>query len=298
MMRALLLVAGLLSAGAIPLGASAGETGESSFRSKALGAELAYSYYLPDGYADGRRYPVIYLLHGYGGTHRDWLKAGAMAATADRLIAHGGLRPSVVIMPAAGNRWYVNTPELGPAGMMADAIGRDLVAHVDATFRTLASRDGRALAGLSMGGYGALRLALAQPGDFAAAASLSGALFAGDESSPFANPLFASKLQRRLFGNAWGDPFDVERYRATNVFAMARNFASAGAAEPPALLITSGDDDDFGLHRGAMAAYVGLKAAGVPAELRITDGRHSWKVWRRELGGALRFVSRHLQGPR
>lgn len=284
--------------------AATGSVGEGSFFSASLQAPLEFSYYLPPGFDTGHVYPTLYLLHGYGGTHRDWLRAGQLAATADRLIAHGGLKPLIVIMPAAGNSWYVNTPELGPAGMLADALSEDLVAHVDARWPTIATRAGRALAGLSMGGYGAVRLALAAPQRFVAAASLSGALFSGDAHSPFFNPVFESRVQRRLFGNAFGTPFDIDRYHAANVFASLAPHAttpgsgSATTSIPPAIYLTAGDDDSFGLYRGAMATYVALREAGVPTELRISDGKHSWKLWRRELGPALRFVSSRLAAAR
>ena len=151
-------------------GATAGEVRRGlSAPSAALGRAIPYTLYLPDGYgASGRRYPVLYLLHGHGGTEHDWADGGGLAATLDRLIATGAAPPMLVVMPGMGNGWYVDNPDPGGLGAMETAFLADLLPHVDRAWRTDARREARAVAGLSMGGWGAIRFAMLRPDLFAA----------------------------------------------------------------------------------------------------------------------------------
>lgn len=143
-------------------------------------ADPEVAIYLPAGYdrEPDRRYPVLYLLHGLGGTHRDWSQRGYQGVTAqaamDRLIGSGAVPPMIVVMPTAmtryGGSFYKNS---SVNGGWEDYIARELVAHVDARYRTLAAAASRGIAGHSMGGYGALSLAMARPEVFGAAYAMS-----------------------------------------------------------------------------------------------------------------------------
>src|SRR5439155_1609994 len=125
----------------------------------------------------GRRWPVLYLFHGLNGTERDWAEAGRAKETLDRLIEARRIEPLLVVMPMAGNGWYVDNPDPGGAGRLAEAFAGDLVDHVDASLPTAACRAARGAGGLSMGGYGALLYAMDHPDRYAAAFSLSGSVF-------------------------------------------------------------------------------------------------------------------------
>src|SRR5215207_2344427 len=184
-----------------------------SFWSQALGIRKQFVVYLPPSY-DGtstRRYPVAYYLHGHAGDEWNWVRAGRIDRTLDSLIA-GGVPEMIVVMPDGDDGWYTTWNNLGnnadcrrstPPGRRSesvdafcvpwpkydDYITRDLVARVDSVYRTIPSRTARAIAGLSMGGYGAVSLALAYPDVFSAAASHSGVLsplFVGPH--PYAAP--------------------------------------------------------------------------------------------------------------
>jgi diacylglycerol O-acyltransferase / trehalose O-mycolyltransferase len=143
---------------------------EWTLRSTALGASTRVRVLVPPGYAarPERRYPVLYLLHGRGGHFSDWTRYGG----AERATAH---TPLIVVMPDGGRDATYAGPEW--EGYHAS----QLVRWVDARFRTVAARRGRSIAGLSMGGFGALSYAGRKPGTYVAAASFSGAL---DLSSP------------------------------------------------------------------------------------------------------------------
>ena len=131
--------------------------------------------YLPPGYDDaGRRYPVLYLLHGVLDDPSVWIEPAyqgmTVQATMDSLIGAGAIQPMIVVMPngrnALGGSYYRNSPVIGGWG---DYIARDLVRHVDARYRTLGSADGRAIAGHSMGGLGAIWAVMQHPGVFSVA---------------------------------------------------------------------------------------------------------------------------------
>lgn len=136
--------------------------------------------YLPPSYATAprRRYPVVFVLHGVGDSNADWINGqfqGLNIATAlDSLIAAGAVREMIVVLPDARNAhdgsFYTNSPV---TGNWEDFITRDVLRHIDKTYRTLRHASGRAIVGHSMGGYGALRFAMKHPKLFGAVYALS-----------------------------------------------------------------------------------------------------------------------------
>jgi len=194
-------------------GAPAGTITSASFHSATLGEDVAYNVYLPAGYAEtARQYPVIYLLHGRGDSMSAWTQ---MKGELDQLIADGSIPATIAIMPDApwSSRasYYVDSAYLGrdPGRPVETAFTTDLINHVDTTYRTIASRDGRIVGGYSMGGYGAIRYSIAHPDLFAASIVLSPAVYF---------PLPPRDSSTREFG-AFGrghSLFDGGVYRALN----------------------------------------------------------------------------------
>ena len=141
---------------------------EDSVDSAALGRSMKYRVLVPDEYDKSpRRYPVLYLLHGLGGDYTEW-------TTRSNVADYSRTLPLIIVMPDGNNAWYTNSNE----GAYETYILNDLQADVVKKYRTINSRYGRAIAGLSMGGYGALKMALKRPALFAVAASFSGAFAA------------------------------------------------------------------------------------------------------------------------
>lgn len=141
------------------------------FQSDSVGRKMKYNIVLPVKYEQTTdRYPVLYLLHGFSSNYTAWARMGVPDyARAFDLI---------VVMPDVGNSWYVNwaKSEDGQKNNWEDAIIKDLIGHVDATYRTIAKREGRAINGLSMGGFGGLVLGLRHPDLFCSIGSHSGAV--------------------------------------------------------------------------------------------------------------------------
>jgi len=248
-----------------------------TFTSASLGEDRAYTVLLPVGYDrdPARRYPVLYLLHGKSGDHTDW-------STRAPLREAVGEAPLIVVMPDGDDGWYVDWAD-GAHGYEGQIV-RDLVPHVDGAYRTLASREGRAVAGLSMGGYGAVKIALSHPDLFASAASLSGALRfprEGRDDGP------------KVFGR--GPP--SVRLRARNdVLELALALLRARPAwSGPALYLDCGTDDFLYDSNTRVRAF--LRKAGVPYEYHEQPGTHSWEYWSVRLPAVLRFALAHLAKP-
>ncbi|WP_120495268.1 alpha/beta hydrolase family protein [Kiloniella sp. EL199] len=249
---------------------------------------LDYSIYLPEKYCvNNRLYPVLYLLHGYGGSHKDWLKAGQVAKTLDRLVAKKVIDPLVVVMPAAGKSWYLNSEK---HGAFQSGLGQELPVVMEGLLANKVTKETRAIAGLSMGGYGALKFAFEVPEQYIATAGLSPAVFPNIESTDYFKP-----VQIKLFAGAFGDPFSVEIFNRENVFTALQN---AKTESFPHTYLTVGDDDWFGLYEGTFALYQELKSRKLPSELRITNGNHTWKLWRDEIEQALVFIDSKFKAER
>lgn len=278
MMRASILAAmlGLALAGS----AAAGEILHGlAAPSPALGRDLGYTLYRPDG-ARGKL-PVVYLLHGRNSSAAEWLEMGKVAQTADRLIAEGRMPPCLIVLPDSGNSWY--------AGAMAEAIARDLPAAVEARHGAIASRGGRALAGKSMGGFGAVGIALAHPDRFVAAASLSGAFWMTlDEDKPLDSGMQARVA--RVFEGAFGAPFERGVFLKHSPYALAGAFPMGPAK--PAIYLISGAQDRFGLTDQSRTMMDVLKAKAFDVAFETLPGDHEWGTWERSLPIALEFIAR------
>lgn len=205
------------------------------FDSSALGGSQAtFAILLPPGYADSdARYPVVYLLHG--GTHNH--TAFPARAWFGKEVSRRGM---IAVMPHTPQSLYMSG---GPSGSMAvvDFVVRDLITYVDATYRTQATRESRAIAGLSMGGFGAVITGLLHPGLFGHVGAFSGAFTEGREQ-----PLLKAVT------------------------------ASPGALLPFVYLACGIEDSALGSSR-AMAAM--LAENKIPHELREVPGGHTWEVW-------------------
>ena len=280
--RSLLSSAAALLALALSLHATAGTIVEREFRSAALSRNWSYTVYLPTGYESSNlRYPVLYLLHGNGGNRYSWINDGHIQQTADVLIARGDIPPCLIVMPDAGTSWYVDRKE-----NMETAVTKDLIADVEQNWRALSTRTGRLVGGLSMGGYGAMRLSLKYPEMFAAAALLSPAIYNPEP------PETSSVRRVGVFGSPDYDPAVWKEYNYPALWD-----AYIAKKMPVPMYINSGDDDDFFIEHEVAQFYFLLRTNKQPAELRIVDGAHVWTVWESTIGDAMKYIFRYAERP-
>ncbi|MDH1293325.1 alpha/beta hydrolase [Comamonas terrigena] len=272
---------------AIAPAAHASEVRSAEVQSSALGRALTYNVYLPTGYAESPnvRYPVMYLLHGNDGARNDWAVKGKMQKTVDTLVANGDIPPAIYVMPDANTNWYVDLKE-----KMETAFLQDLMPHVEKTYRTINTRNGRVIGGLSMGGYGALRMVLQYPEKFQAAALLSPAIYNPEP------PADSSARHVKVFAEPnTNGAYSKTVWQQYNYPVLMDAFLAKGIKVP--MYINSGDDDEFAIEAEATQLYSQLRKAKQPAELRIVNGKHEWMVWETTLGDSLKYVFSTVSRP-
>ncbi len=232
--------------------------------SRALGGRAQEAYvYFPSGYAQHphRRYSVLYLLHGFPGRPLAFLQTVQMGIVDDVFATNGRAQPLILVMPF-GSTGTFNDQEwvngISPGNGWATFVSRDLVAYVDAHYRTIAIARGRALAGLSEGGYGAINIALQHPNEFSVVESWS-----GYERPDKLRSIFGPRLQL-LDAN---DPRLLLRRAAASLRALGTYF-----------WFYSGSTDRFRVQNAAFARE--LAALGVPYTYRLVYGGHNWAIWR------------------
>jgi enterochelin esterase-like enzyme len=218
---------------------------------------------------------VLYLLHGFGSTRDEWVSKGGIAETADRLIAVGTIPPCLIVMPSAGESWYLDRQE-----RMETAFIRDLLPEIESRYAALPARRGRLLAGVSMGGYGALRFALRYPDTFAAAALMSPAIY--DPLPP------AGSASRRSAVFMAGGSFDPGLWQHYNYPTLLDRYRAGGRTVPLYVAAGSEDELNIGGHVQAMARL--WEQLHWPGTFRLLHGRHNFEMWRRVLPDALRYL--------
>ena len=257
----------------------------SSFRSTALGRDVACAIQLPPSYGTGgRRYPVLYVLHGLFEGPDFWEQRG-LPRILEELWRTGDLPEMIVVAVDGDNSFFVN----GPLGAYEDLVTRDAPAHVEATYRAVAGREGRALLGVSMGGYAALRIALSHPEAYRAVAAHS-AMVLQTMPTPAAG---AGAWHMAAFNRAFGDPIDAGLWAANDPLASA---ARADRGKTPALYFDCGSSDRYGLFRGNEELHRRLQARGVAHEFALRPGDHGYDYVRSALAYSLRFLGAALRG--
>lgn len=253
------------------------------FESRLVGALLPYNVLLPADYERGssksRRYPVLYLLHGLGGSAADWVSARA------HLADYAAQYPFIVVVPEGKDGWY--TDGTAPNAKFESYFVEELIPDVDRRFRTLASREGRAVAGLSMGGYGSMKFAMKRPELFAFAASMSGALAVASWTPDMPLPEFIKPSVLRVYGDA-GSNVRLEN----DVYKLARELTPERAKTLPFLYLDCGTEDFLiGNSRDFSALLIEKKVAH---EFRELPGTHSWPYWDRQVQEVLRLAAQKL----
>jgi len=243
----------------VAVGARGSWATDALFHSASLQRDMHYRVLLPRDYEKGGRFPVLYLLHGLYGDYLNWdTRTGLENYARDLRL--------LIVMPDADDSWYTNSATV-PADKFEDYIAKDLISEVDAKYQTMRDRSARAVAGLSMGGYAAVKLALKYPDLFAFAGSLSGALNAAQNLDAL-RPEFRAKLLE-VFGS------EGNRTRAENdVFLLL----DAPHQTPYPYFYLACGTADFFLDTNRVFVRE-LSSRKIAYEYHETSGAHAREYW-------------------
>ena len=258
-----------------------GRIEQGSVKSEILGVEKQYAVYLPEGYDSSKEnYPVLYLLHGATDTFMAWPERGDMLRITDETLAGGDVRKMIVVMPDASGKGERNAgADMGYFNVKGwayeDFFFQEFLPYIDGKYRTIASKEGRAISGLSMGGGGATVYAQRHPEIFQASYSTSGLLDLYDQLVQKPRPYYDIIW---LWSVEQTSPVDFLRRATPEQIATLRTVR---------WMLDCGDDDR--LIKTNLDYFIEMKQAGIPVELRIRDGKHNWVFWRESLPQILKF---------
>jgi putative tributyrin esterase len=256
------------------------------FHSTLVGKTLPYNVVLPPDYRVSRvtRYPVLYLLHGLTGHYSDWLTRTNVADYASKYRI-------IVVMPEGNDGWYTDNASV-PSEKYESYFFRELLPDVQKRYRTIESRYGRGVAGLSMGGYGALKFGLKYPATFAFAGSMSGALRAAtwteEELKDF------KPIRDSLFG-VFG-PMGSETRKANDIHQLASSASAARISSLPYFYLDCGTEDVLANDNARFAALLHEKK--IAHEYRQLPGNHNWQYWDQQVREVLRIAAEKLRAQR
>lgn len=224
--------------------------------SKVMAKGVMVNVILPDSYESVEAFPVVYLLHGYADNHDAWLNKGKAAGLADQ-------HSVIIVMPDGGfNSWYFDSP-LNKSSMRESFIIEELIPYIDKRYKTVADRSARAITGLSMGGHGALYLAIRHQDIFAFAGSMSG----GVDITPFPNNWEISSH----LGSLEENPEMWAQHSVINLVDQIK-------PESLSLVFDCGVDDFF--YEVNCNLHEKLLSLKIPHDFCARPGAHTWEYWR------------------
>jgi len=250
-----------------------------SFAAASFGGKMMrYHVLLPVGYDAARHYPVFWLLHGYGGDDANWVSL-------TKLVHDAAPYQMIVVMPAVGDTWYVDAVH-DTTQRVEQYMVRELPAEIEKHYSIDTTR--QAIAGLSMGGYGALMLALRHPNRYTVAGGLSAAI-----SVPATFDSVTKRVAEKSLVHAFGA--EVTKDDAYDVFPLVHDYVSTSVHATGTRLsyffVAIGESDDFPTFVPANRAFTdSLRIHHVAYEYHEVPGKHSWKVWGGELPALLNAV--------
>ena len=242
-----------------------------AIHSKEMDKDILVTVFLPDNYHKAEKLPVVYLLHGYSGSNKDWDEMGQAGPLADK-------HNVILVLPDGGyDSWYWDSP-INPKHKYETFVSSEVVSYIDSHYKTIADRSGRAITGLSMGGHGALYLAIRHQDLFGAAGSTSG----GVDIRPFPK----NWNMRKWIGTIEENPQYWEQYTVTNmVDKLKPNHLK--------LIIDCGTEDFF--YKVNFELHEKLLAAKIPHDFYVRPGAHNWPYWRNSVKFQVLYFSNFFE---
>jgi S-formylglutathione hydrolase FrmB len=249
-----------------------------SLASHIMPRSFGYCALLPPSYdaQSAKRFPVLYFLHGLGGDQTFLVSTGGWSMI-ENAWEQKRFREFVLITPDADTSFYINSKS-GRVKYETFFI-REFIPAMEKKFRLEGTRSGRAISGISMGGYGALRFAFKYPQMFSSVAAHMPALLEqlprGSQNAGFT----------AFFGTAFGSPVDETFWKANTPFVFARTSNLAGLK----IYVDCGDRDNYGFDGGVREMDKLLTTRHVPHSFHIYPGQHDWEFVAQHLMDSLKF---------
>jgi S-formylglutathione hydrolase FrmB len=266
-----------------------------ALNSRILKHPVHYCVYLPASYDTGaaqhtaRNYPVLYFLHGLGDNERMLFNSGGWTLLDDLRRQHK-IGEFLIVAPEGGRTFYINSAD--GSTRYSDFFLQEFIPLIETTYHISKGRDNRAISGISMGGYGALRFAFSHPEMFSTVSAQSAALITEspqelDIAARSGAPL--GKLLATVFGN----PIQVQHWKNNSPFFLAsRNEA---ALRRLSIYFNCGQEDNYGFENGAAALHQQLQKEGVKHEYHPYPGDHSLSYFLAHFAEVMEFHSREFE---
>lgn len=257
----------------IVLGGTA-EMLEVTHYSTCLQREKTFRVILPMDYDENTLYPVLYLLHGASGGYKDWHKDGVLEDAAKEYQL-------IIVTPDGENSWYVDS-EIKKDSQYESYLIKDLIPYIDSHYNTIDTFRGRGISGLSMGGHGAITLAIKHPDLFGSASSTSGVLDL--------RPLPDVTGKKEIFGDPKKDASLWEQNSAVFLVASLKK-----SRRKPKIYFDIGFSDAF--YKTNLDFHTALYSVGIPHTFKVYPGNHEWSYWLGHLPEHLEFHASNLRKP-
>lgn len=265
-----------------------------ALQSKILAQTVHYCVMLPPDYDAAiagrapRRYPVLYFLHGLGDNEQTLFKGGGWDVVQD-LRRQGQIVDFLIVAPEGKSSFYINSAD--GRTRYNDFFVREFMPYIESHYSIRRERSGRAISGVSMGGYGALRFAFAHPDLFASVSAQSAALVSEAPRSP--KSLHSLGPGGEMLATVFGNPVDVAHWKQNSPFVLAKQNRARILATKLAIYFNCGRDDEFGFEQGAAELDQQLTRESIPHEFHLYPGNHGGEYFLAHLDEVLKFHS-HL----
>jgi S-formylglutathione hydrolase FrmB len=263
-----------------------------ALNSRILKYAVHYCVYLPASYDSGannkppQNYPVLYFLHGLGDNEKTLFNSGGWTMLDDLRQQHK-LGDFLIVAPEGRKSFYINSAD--GSVRYSDFFLQEFIPLIEGKYRISKGRNNRAITGISMGGYGALRFAFSHPEMFSAVSAQSAALIT---ESPRELDLAARSGAPlgKVLADVFGDPIAVAHWNANNPFYLARK--NAAALKKLAIYFNCGQNDNYGFEKGAAALHDELLKENVKHEYHLYPGDHSFTYFLAHFAEVMEFHSR------
>ena len=260
-----------------------------SLKSRILGEPVHYCVMLPAGYEVAvasrppRRYPVLYYLHGLGDDEQTLFKSGGWSLIEDLRQQHK-ISDFLIVAPEGRASFYINSAD--KRVLYSDFFLREFMPSIEAKYSIRKTRKSRAISGVSMGGYGALRFAFSHPELFGSVSAQSPALVS--------QPGHPENSFGRFLGSVFGNPIDIPHWQQNDPFALARQ--NEVRLRSLAIYFICGRSDEYGFENGVEALHRQFQSQAIKHEYRLYPGNHGAAYFLSHLEEVMEFHSKVFQG--